>query len=56
MKQVENLDEWYAMLDEIERRQEPKHIDMMAELHDLEVQTEGRVHVIDYRTINPHGD
>ena len=30
--------------------------DAMAKLHDLEVQTEGRVQVINYTTINPHGD
>jgi hypothetical protein len=56
MKQVNNLDQWHAMLDEIHQAEMPEHIDAMAELHDLEVQTEGRVQVINYTTINPHGD
>lgn len=56
MKEVESINEWYQMLQEIEDEQTPKQIEIMAELHDLEVQTEGRVQVIDYRTTNPHGD
>lgn len=56
MKQVENLDEWHAMLNEIERARMPEHIKEMARLHALEVQSEGRVQVINYTTINPHGD
>ena len=56
MKEVESINEWYQMLQEIEDEQTPKQIEMMAELHDLEVQTEGRVQVINYTTINPHGD
>ena len=56
IKQVENLDEWHAMLDEIERARMPEHIKEMARLHALEVQSEGRVQVINYTTTNPHGD
>jgi folylpolyglutamate synthase/dihydropteroate synthase len=55
MKQVENIDEWYSMLDEIEQASMPSHIDMMAQLHDLEVQTEGRVQVIHITKTNPRG-
>ena len=56
MKQVESLNEWYAMLDEIEQQQTPTHIEAMARLHDLEVQSEGRIQVTQINTINPHGN
>jgi len=56
MKQVESINEWYQMLQEIEDERTPTHIEAMARLHDLEVQSEGRVQVINYTTTNPHGD
>ncbi len=52
---IQNENEWYAMLDEIEQASMPSHIDMMAQLHDLEVQTEGRVQVIHITKTNPRG-
>ena len=55
MKQVDSINEWYQMLQEIEDKQTPKQIEMMAELHDLEVQTEGRVQVIHITKTNPRG-
>jgi hypothetical protein len=55
MKQVESINEWYQMLQQIEDEQTPKQIEMMAELHDLEVQSESRVQ-INHTTNNPHGD
>lgn len=56
MKEVESINEWYQMLQEIEDERTPTHIEAMARLHDLEVQSEGRIQVIQINTINPHGD
>jgi len=53
---IDNQDEWFELLDQIERDGANYHVDKMAELHDLEVQTEGRVRIIHITEDNPHGD
>jgi hypothetical protein len=54
--QVDDNNEWFAMLDQIERDGADYHLEKMAELHALEVETEGRVRFIRITDDNPHGD
>jgi len=53
---IDNQDEWFEMLSQIEEDGANYHVNKMAELHDLEVQTEGRVRIIHITEDNPHGD